>query len=557
MQEIVDNRNVSKEIIVEALKESLVKAYRKEIDVPDALVEVELDEKTGNLRLFHQFLVVEEVEDDELEKALDEITDADSELKVGDYYRVEEDISGLGRAAATLAKNVIRQKIREAEKQAVYDEYIDQLGELVHGMIESVEERFVVVNLGKALGVMPKTAQIPGETYREGHTIKVVITDVNRDTKGSQIIVSRASEILVRRLFEKEVPEIYQGQVEIKAIAREAGERTKIAVYSYDPDIDPIGACIGPRGSRVQVIIEELMGEKVDIFEWSDNAIDLVKNALSPAEILAVFPNPNGKGLMVVVDDSQLSLAIGKRGKNARLAVRLTKQRIDIKSQTEANTEGLDYEALMADFEVKIKADLEAQALARSVETLEEVTEAPQETVEVVEDTEVVEMSETEIETESEARVSETAVEEVVVEGEPVTLVSEDDTMEAEIEEIVESTDFVEEHEQTEEEKEIIRRKRPVLKPRADEYVSKFEQIASASKKNDEGHYSRRRRKVEREEEKPVNTAELLKQKEYSILPEYSEEELEEINAQRTQEQEEWYDDDIDFDIYDEYYDKD
>lgn len=521
MQEIVDNRNVSKEIIIDALKESLVKAYRKEIDVPDALVEVTLDESTSALRLFHQFLVVDEVMDDELEVSLDEITNADPNLKVGDYYQVEEDITGLGRAAATLAKNVIRQKIREAEKQAVYDEYIDQMGELIMGMVESVEERFVVVNLGRALGVMPKSAQIPGETYKEGQTIKVVLTDVNRDTKGSQILISRSSDVLVRRLFEKEVPEIYQGQVEIKAIAREAGERTKVAVYSHDEDIDPIGACIGPRGTRVQVIIEELKGEKIDIFEWSDNVIDLVRNALSPAEILAVFPNPSQKGLMVVVDDDQLSLAIGKRGKNARLAVRLTKQRIDIKSQSEANSEGINYIGLMAEFEAKLRQEL-----------IDTAVKADDSNIEVVE------------------------VEEEVTQVEPIDVAEEVEAVAVDVvPEVVE--EHVEPVPEEVTEKEEHRRKRPVLKPRTDEYVSKFEKIAdSTTKKNEESYAARRRKRTDREEERPVNTAELLKQKEYSILPEYSEEELDEINAQRSAEAEEWYDDEIDFDQYDEYYDQ-
>ncbi|UPU39676.1 transcription termination factor NusA [Erysipelothrix sp. Poltava] len=218
-------------------------------------------------------------------------------------------------------------------------------------MVESVEEKFVVLNLGKSLAVMPRAAQIEGETYREGQTLKVVITDVNRDTKGAQILVSRADAMLVRRLFENEVPEIFEGQVEIKAIAREAGERTKIAVYSHDSDIDPIGACIGPRGSRVQAIIEELKGEKIDIFEWSDNMVELINNALAPAEVIAVYPNADNKGLVVIVDDNQLSLAIGKRGKNARLAVRLTKQRIDIKSVSEAEADGIDYVSLMAAYE--------------------------------------------------------------------------------------------------------------------------------------------------------------------------------------------------------------
>ena len=299
--------------------------------------------------------------------------------EVGDYY-YRKAIEKFGRAAAMLAKNVIKQKIREAEKQAVYDEYIDQLGDMITAMVESVEDKFAVVNLGNSLAVMPQSAQIEGERYVEGQMIKVVITEVNRDTKGAQVLVSRADAMLVRRLFEAEVPEIYDGQVEIKAIAREAGDRTKMAVYSHDPDIDPIGACIGPRGSRVHAVIEELGGEKVDIFEWSDNMIELVHNALAPAKVIAVFPNEWHKGLIVVVEDDQLSLAIGRRGKNARLAVRLTKQRIDIKSVSEMKEAGVDYMAKMAEYEEELQSEKEERA-KRLEETMAKIKEEKEEIV--------------------------------------------------------------------------------------------------------------------------------------------------------------------------------
>ncbi|MBK2403124.1 transcription termination factor NusA [Erysipelothrix sp. strain 2 (EsS2-6-Brazil)] len=510
MQEIEDNRNISKEIIIDALQDSLIKAYRKQIGVPDALVDVIIDERTQEMKLFHKFLVVEEVMDDELEVGITELPEGAEGLQVGEYYMIEEPIVELGRAAATLAKNVIKQKIREAEKQAVYDEYIDQLGEMIMAMVESVEEKFVVLNLGKSLAVMPRAAQIEGETYREGQTLKVVITDVNRDTKGAQILVSRADAMLVRRLFENEVPEIFEGQVEIKAIAREAGERTKIAVYSHDSDIDPIGACIGPRGSRVQAIIEELKGEKIDIFEWSDNMVELINNALAPAEVIAVYPNADNKGLVVIVDDNQLSLAIGKRGKNARLAVRLTKQRIDIKSVSEAQAEGIDYVSLMAAYEAEIRSKQVRDEIVEEIEDRDEVVE----TVEVEESTDEVIQE----------------VEQDVVED-----VTEEETQPEEVEETIK-----------------IDRK-DVFKPRTD-YVSKFEQLADASRK-EESDLRRRRRKPEREEEKPVNTSELLKEKEYEILPEYSPEELKQIEKQQAAESNSWLEEEIDFDEFDEYYD--
>lgn len=506
MQEIEDNRNISKEVIIDALQDSLMKAYRRQIGVPDALVDVEIDQVSAEMKLYHKFLVVDEVLDDELEVGVNEINAKDQNLVVGDYYRVEQPIADLGRAAATLAKNVIKQKIREAEKQGVYDEYIDQLGEMIMAMVESVEDKFVVVNLGKSLAVMPRAAQIEGEHYREGQTLKVVITEVNRDTKGAQILVSRADAMLVRRLFETEVPEIFEGQVEIKAIAREAGDRTKVAVYSHDPDIDPIGACIGPRGSRVQTIIEELKGEKIDIFEWSEDMIELIKNALAPAEIVAVFPNPEQKGFVIIVEDNQLSLAIGKRGKNARLAVRLTKERIDIKSVSDAEANGIDYVGLMAAYQEELNAKLAPKAVEEEV---------------------VVE-----VEVEVETPAVEVAVEEKV---------TEEKVVEEKVEE-----------EKVEEEIKVDRAE--IYRPRT-EYVSKFEKLADASRQQEQAAYPRRRRNDRTKDVPIVNTSELLKEMDYEIVPEYSAEEMEEIRKKREAEESSWYEEEIDFDEFDEFYD--
>lgn len=533
IQELEEHRNIDSDIIAEALEEALVKAYRREIDVPDALVEVVIDEDTEEMKLYHKFLVVETVEDDELEVGVDEI---DEDLSVGDYYRVEESINDLGRQAVTLAKNVIKQKLKEAEKQAVYDEYIGQLGEMIMAMVESVEEKFVLVNLGKSLAVMPQSAQIEGERYREGQTLKVVITDVNRDTKGSQILVSRADSMLVKRLFETEVPEIFDGQVEIRAIAREAGDRTKMAVYSHDPDIDAIGACIGPRGTRVQEVIEELNGEKIDIFEWSENMVELVRNALSPAEVLAVYPNEDNKGLIVVVDDNQLSLAIGKQGKNARLAVRLTKQRIDIKSASDLEAESIDYMAKMAEYLETLKTDATITEEVVEEEVLEEVSEVSTEesspTEELVMDESVAE------------DLTEEPVEEEVLEEET------EETTEEEIEE-EETPEFAPAVEL--EDEGIVIEREDVFRPRTD-YVSKFEKLADASRQDDQR--TGRSRKKRRFDE-PVSTSELLKEKEYEIVPEYSEEELEEIRKRQEEEESSWYEEEIDFDLFDEFYDED
>jgi N utilization substance protein A len=331
---VEEERNIPVDVIKEALKEAMAKAYKKDAELSDIDVVAEINEKKQTIDLYQKYTVVEEVEDDELEISLEDARELKEDAQLGDVISRPIEITSMSRAAATLAKNVMRQKIREAEKVAVYNEYIDQLHEMVLGIVESVKEKFTLVNLGKTIAMMPKSNQIPNEHLTEGQKIRVVITEVNTDTKGSQVLVSRASPMLVKRLFEKEVPEISQGIVEIKAIAREAGERTKMAVVSYNPDIDPTGACIGQRGARVQEIIEELKGEKIDIFQWSEDFTVLVKNALAPAEIIDVLPGPEDHSLTVIVDDDQLSLAIGNKGQNARLAERLTGWRIDIRPES-------------------------------------------------------------------------------------------------------------------------------------------------------------------------------------------------------------------------------
>ena len=309
---IEDERRIPESVVIEALKEAMCKAYKKDAELSDINVEAEINEKNSTIDIYQIYNVVENVEDDELEMSLEDAREYKEDAVLGDMVRRKVEITTMSRAAATLARNVMRQKIREAEKVAVYNEYIDQLNEMVLGIVESVKDKFTLVNLGKTVAMMPRSAELPGERLVEGQKLRVVITEVNKDTKGSQVLVSRADPMLVKRLFEKEVPEIFQGIVEIKAIAREAGERTKMAVMSHNDEIDPIGACIGQRGNRVQEIIEELHGEKIDIFLWNDDITQLVKNALAPAEVEAVLPGDDDKSLLVIVNEDQLSLAIGK-----------------------------------------------------------------------------------------------------------------------------------------------------------------------------------------------------------------------------------------------------
>ena len=341
-----EERKIDPEFVIETLKEAVVKTYQKHIDAPAAKVRVDFDGK--EMHVFHELEVVDD-DSDTFDETLDilysEAIKLDPEAKVGDTIEREFDFSEIGRTSINVAKQMLKQRIKEYEKQRVYDEYKDKEYDLISGIIKTVEEKFVLVDIKNTIGILLKSEQIPGEVYREGNSIKTVIKEVSKNSKGSQVVLSRADAMFVKRLFEKEVPEIQQGIVEIKAIAREAGERTKMAVFSRNDDVDPIGACIGPRGTRVQAVIGEVKGEKIDVFEWNDDIGELVKNALAPAEVKACFYsneliNPeltaeeieryekrNQRPLVVIVEDDKLSIAIGKKGKNAKLAVKLTNRR--------------------------------------------------------------------------------------------------------------------------------------------------------------------------------------------------------------------------------------
>lgn len=550
MQAIESDRKLPQEVVVEALQEALAKAFRKHIEIPDALVRVDVNEKTGNIKVYQQRTIVETVEDDELEISLEDAKKINQELELDGVVEEEVDITQLGRAAVILAKNVMKQKIREAEKLIVYEEYCDKVDEMVVGTIESVEEKFCIVNIGKTLALMPKNQQIPNERYHEGDRIRVVIIEVNKETKGAQVLVSRGDATLVKRLFEKEVPEIFQGVIEIKAIAREAGERTKMAVYSHNENIDPIGACIGPRGQRVQVIINELGGEKIDIFEWSEDVTELIKNALSPAEVLAVIPSEERKGgLLVVVPDNQLSLAIGKRGKNARLAVKLTGNKIDIKAESDVDAAGIDWKGIaMKQREEFLAAQAAAKALAQQerfeeaaseeaisladagVSFQEEILEEPEEMVDDV----VIEAKASIIAPEVE-KVAEKEVEEEVV---------EEEKEESDLERAARIA------------KEKQRQEGLNIKEKQ-EYKSKFETLADVSAKQEEKPVSKPRWKKSEEKEQRRKPTFDLSKKDYEMKPIYSEEELEEIErAQREEEENDWIHDEIDFDEYDKYYEE-
>ncbi|SEQ42221.1 transcription termination factor NusA [Butyrivibrio sp. TB] len=347
-------KNISKESLFDAIENSLMTACKNNFGKADN-VKVEVDRQTCEFHLYAEKTVVETA-DDVMDPAEDispeDATKIDKHAKVGDIVRVPLDSKNFGRIATQNAKNVILQKIREEERGAIYNEYFEKEHDIVTGVVQRFIGRNISINLGHADAILTENEQVKGESYRPTDRIKVYILEVRNGNKGPRILVSRTHPDLVKRLFEQEVTEIKDGTVEVKAIAREAGSRTKIAVYSQNPNVDPVGACVGVNGSRVNLIVEELRGEKIDVIEWDENPGNLIQNALSPAKIVAVFADPDEKTAKVVVPDYQLSLAIGKEGQNARLAARLTGYKIDIKSETQAkDAPGFRYEDYLDDEE--------------------------------------------------------------------------------------------------------------------------------------------------------------------------------------------------------------
>lgn len=338
-------KNISKETLLEAIENSLIIACKNHFGKSDN-VKVVIDPDTCEYHCFQEKTVVEEVEDPIEQISLPQAQMIDTKYELGDVVQVEVKSREFGRIATQNAKNVILQKIREEERRGIYDEYNSKEKEIVTGVVQRYVGRNVSINLGKADALLTESEQIKGETFRPTERIKVYILEVKATSKGPKILVSRTHPELVKRLFESEVTEVREGVVEIKSISREAGSRTKIAVWSNDPDVDPVGACVGMNGARVNAIVNELRGEKIDIITWDENPAILIQNALSPAKVISVIADADEKSAKVVVPDYQLSLAIGKEGQNARLAARLTGFKIDIKSETQARESGdfIDYE---------------------------------------------------------------------------------------------------------------------------------------------------------------------------------------------------------------------
>lgn len=338
MDELEKEKGIKKEYLLEAIETALVTAYKRNFDSAEN-VKITMDKETGEIHVYAEKDIVEkpeDVENSKLQICLEEARKINKKLEVGDKAEIEQVPKNFGRIAAQTAKQVIVQKIREASRNFLFDEFNERKGEIVSGIVQKADGGIVVLDLGKLEGVMPVKEQIPTEKYKVNDKIRAYILDVERGIKGApQVIVSRANNDFVRKLFELEIPEIYEGLIEIKGVSRDPGNRCKVAVYSQNENIDPVGSCVGQKGIRIQNIINELNGEKIDVIEWSEDPAIYISAALLPAEVMAVDVKPEEKFAQVIVRDDQLSLAIGKSGQNARLAARLTNWKIDIKSESQ------------------------------------------------------------------------------------------------------------------------------------------------------------------------------------------------------------------------------
>lgn len=333
-------KGIGKEVIIEAIEAALISAYKRNFNQAQN-VRVSLNQEVGTIQVFARKEVVDSVFDPRLELSIEEARHINSNYQIGDVVELEVTPKDFGRIAAQTAKQVVTQRVREAERGVIYSEFSDREEDIMVGIVQRQDARFIYVSLGKVEALLPLNEQMPNEQYKPHERIRVFLTKVEKTTKGPQIFVSRTHPGLLKRLFELEVPEIYDGTVEIRSVAREAGDRSKISVHSDNLNVDPVGSCVGPKGQRVQRIVNELKGEKIDIVRWSNDPVEYVANALSPSQVLKVIVNEEAKATTVIVPDHQLSLAIGKRGQNARLAAKLTGWKIDIKSEEEAKKAGL------------------------------------------------------------------------------------------------------------------------------------------------------------------------------------------------------------------------
>ncbi|MBO6047677.1 MAG: transcription termination/antitermination protein NusA [Erysipelotrichaceae bacterium] len=511
LEKLEKERGIKKQEIIDALKEALEKSYKKLYMSSDSNVECTIDDTTGKIRIFEKRIVVDDVNDEDKEYSIEEAKEIDPKYELGDEVINEVSPEVFGRLAAIQTKQLLRQKIREIEKENLYKEFIGSKEEIITGVVDRVEEKFAIINIGRTGALLPKKLQIPGETLVEGQNIKVYVTDVEKTSKGTHIGVSRADKGLVYRLFEQEVPEIYEGKVVVKSVSREPGERSKIAVYTTDADIDPVGACVGQKGIRVRNIVAELNHEMIDIIEWNEDPRIYITNALSPAKVIQTKLDLDEKSALVVVPDNQLSLAIGKRGQNARLAARLTGWKIDIKSSSEVDELGIDLSV-----DPTFDEELYRLMLAESKDELVEEDEVVEDVVEEIEETTTTE--DTVVET--------TEEDDIYIDDEPV-YDDEDDDYEDESFDDDEDETFEEQplEEIVEEEKEEVEEDKPSIN---------IENIVIGREEDDDEYIK-------------VVSAEDEDDEYYD--DDYDDEDYYEDDYDSK------YDEDIDYDQYDEYYD--
>ena len=554
-------RNLPKDVVEEALSDAIEKAYRKRNDLDDARIKTVFDQD-GRIKAYRLWDVVETVEFPDYQLDVEEAKDITPNPKVGDVLEEETDIDNFVRGDISTVKSVMLQKIKEAEKKEIIDKYSDKVGDMVTGKVVSVENKFVMVRLGGTPdgklqpgatdAVMRKSDQIPTETYHEDEVIKVIISKVDKESKGSIVMVSRADNDMIKRLFEKEVPEIYQGTIEIKAIARDPGQRAKMAVLSKRENIDPIGACIGQGGMRVRAISEELAGEKIDIFKWSDDIQELVKNALSPAQGVEIFlaedagdklpadKNPRRvskdkegkvhqdqrKTLVAAVPNNQLSLAIGKKGQNAKLAYKLTGHRIDIRSQEELDAAGLDWHSLVEKMHNEYEEKKAQEHAYKQQQRIDELKSAS----------------------------GQTAVMPSLEEFDSDEVFQDQRLPENETGQETSASAQTDNAQDLEEAARIAKENRRSLAERRTTYVSKFESVEPAKPESTPAKPSKPYRKDEGKKEE--RKFEKKRPAFNTMHPIYTEDELEEIeNNELEEEMNASWNEDIDYEEYDSYYD--
>jgi N utilization substance protein A len=584
--EIGAAHNLPENVVQEALAEAMEKAYRKHSGLTDVRVKTVFE--NGKLTIYQEKEVVENVEDDEFEISLADARKVNPNAQIGDSIDEEAKFENFERSDITLAKNVIKQKIREAEKAEVLEKYKDKVGDLVTGVVETVEEKFVLVRIGgtpegkpqpgSTLAMMRLSDQIPTETYKEGQLLQVDISKVDDQGKGALVMVSRSDPTFIKRLFEKEVPEIYNGIIEIKAIARDPGARAKIAVQSHNENIDPIGACIGPRGSRVQSIINELNGEKIDIFEWSDDLQKLIANALAPAQGVEVFngsgipelenndknrrnqresrfdrQNEERKALVAAVPDNQLSLAIGKKGQNAKLAHKLSGYRIDIRSQSELDEKGIDWRSLVAKMHDEYEEKQRQERARKQQARIDELKSAEPEAVNIDE------MADFDYKDDYEAPLTLPKDSLAAAADAKELYPAVEETLEpAVVEETVLEPAVVESANGPEDEMEaaarIAKENRKSLAERRSQYTGKQEEAPAAAAS------SETKKKSFKKDAKPAEKK-TEKKKTYTVSPGmqpiYTDDELAEIEENELEEEmHQSWNEDVDYEEYDSYYDE-